>query len=66
MIDPIVIEIREARKAAGMKQHAMARAAGMSQATVSQIERGNRRASLPQVRAMAAVLGLEIVLRRRQ
>jgi putative transcriptional regulator len=42
-LSPIVIELREARKAAGLTQVELAKKADVRQATISELENGNTR-----------------------
>jgi transcriptional regulator with XRE-family HTH domain len=57
-------ELRDARLAAGLAQAAVAVAAGMSQSTVSRVERGEiGRATVDQLSRVAAVLGLTLSLK---
>lgn len=50
--------IQEKRKERGLTQAALGRAAGVSQATVCQIERGKRMPTVQTARRLAAVLGI--------
>jgi transcriptional regulator with XRE-family HTH domain len=55
--------LRDARRGAGLSQQTVARRAGTSQAGVSRTERGGRSATLDEFSVMAAVVGLDLVVR---
>ncbi|MFH0945804.1 MAG: helix-turn-helix domain-containing protein [Planctomycetota bacterium] len=60
-IDKLAEELRQARRAASMKQTDLARQLDVSQAAVSQFERGNASAlSFPKIQLAAAILGVEL------
>ena len=52
------LKIRAARKGRGISQRDLARALGMSQSTLSRIERGERRVSVDRLIAIARALGV--------
>jgi transcriptional regulator with XRE-family HTH domain len=55
--------LRDARRGAGLSQQTVARRAATSQAGVSRTERGRRSATLDELAVMAAVVGLDLVVR---
>lgn len=55
--------IRQARRAAGVSQAAVARRVNLSQATVSRIERGATAATVDELSALAGVVGLDLFVR---
>lgn len=60
-IDRLSEELRQARRLASMKQVDLARQLSVSQAAVSQFERGNSSAlSFPKIQMAAAILGVEL------
>lgn len=58
-------QIKEARKAAGMTQRALAERLGTSQQNVQQIEKKGRSVSLNTLQALADILGCEFVIKNK-
>ena len=64
ILDDLAAELREARISAGLSQEAVARAAGLTQSKVSEIERARRpRLRFDEASRHAAVLGLRLSTR---
>ncbi len=57
----LIQELEQARKAAGLSQEALAKAAGLSRMTVQRIESGAIDPRLSTLAEMARVLGLQLV-----
>lgn len=54
-------KVREIRKARGLSQVELAEKAGVNQATISKVERGNMNVTLENITAIATALGVEPV-----
>lgn len=52
--------LQEARRRAGLTQHALARLAGRPQSTIAKIERGRRDPSLSTLQELVAAAGFEL------
>lgn len=59
--DALVALLREARKAAGLRQVELADRLGRPQSFVSKIESGERRVDLVELRQLCAALGINLV-----
>jgi HTH-type transcriptional regulator/antitoxin HipB len=55
--------LRQRRKAEGLSQHQLASKLGITQARLSELESGRAHLSVERLIAVAALLGLELVLR---
>lgn len=62
MIDPLVPQLIAARTRRGWSQERLAEKAGTTQATVSRLERGERRPSVALLRELADALGFDVRL----
>lgn len=58
--------IERYRSRAGLTQSALAKSAGLRQATISKVEKGAGTTEIETIYAICAALGLELVLRPRQ
>ena len=54
------MNLRTIRKGRGLTQAALGEAAGMDQATISRIERGQRQVTLGKLRALSKALGVKV------
>jgi transcriptional regulator with XRE-family HTH domain len=64
-IDPVVAQLRHTRKSRQITQVEMARASGIGQSMISEIETGVSQPTVQTLRRYADALGLDIVLKLR-